>query len=163
METTCKFIIATDGLCHNKMPAKAFTPVGLAVNFLSILRVPAKSNVSMCGHLTLRYLHVVFCSLKHLIPQSAFKVGLHFGQVIICRRASTHSHVYVVKEIKTKVNQSTSHWQPITLDVPFIQVPTSCSYNQACNILFQFPNGTYRNVSELTHYCDNLITMSNEI
>jgi hypothetical protein len=44
----------------------------------------------------------------------------------------------VVKKIKTKINQG--HRQSITLDVSFIQVPTSCSYDQACNLFFQFAN-----------------------
>ena len=87
---------------------------------------------------TLRYIHVVFSSLKHLVPQPAFKVGLHFGKIIIRRRTAAHSHMNVVKEIKAKINQGPRHRQSITLDVSFVQVPTSCSHDQACNLFFQF-------------------------
>lgn len=101
------------------------------------------------GILTLWYLHVVFSSLKHLIPKPAFKVGLHLGQVVICRRASTHSHMNVVKEIKTKINQSPSHRQSITFNMAFVQMPASCSDDQASNLLIQFSNRTLNKMALL--------------
>ncbi len=87
-------------------------------------------------HCTLWYLHVVFRSLEHLVPQPAFKVGLHFWQIIIRSRASAHSNMNVVKEIKTKIHQRACYWQSITFDMSFIQMPASCSYNQTCNLFF---------------------------